>query len=90
MSLPTFALINGAEFTTEQVKLLKEYNFDPFAKYSNFSSFYEAADVKIKNDIADVYIKEMAEFEKEKIISTISDDGQSANETIEIKTRKRL
>lgn len=90
MSLPTFALINGAEFTTEQIKLLKECNFDPFAKYPNFPSFYEAADVKIKNDIADVYIKEMAEFEKEKIISTISSEDQSANETIEIKSRKRL
>lgn len=90
MNLPTFALTNGAEFTTEQIQLLKEYNFDPFAKYPNFSSFYEAGDVKIKNDIANIYIKEMAEFEKGKIISAISCEEKSSNSIIEIKSRKRL
>lgn len=90
LNMPTYALLNGVEFNIEHLKLLKNYDFEPFKKFNDSFSFYEMANEEVKSHIANTYMKEKAEFEKEKINSIIKSSSEPEERENNIINKKRL
>lgn len=78
-NLMEHAIDENVSLTEEQIKVLKKYEFNPFEKNENNTSFYEMANVETKRSVAMIYLKEMALFEKEMLSKSIIDDDIKTN-----------